>query len=174
MATSISPSCESGTGTTSNVPGASSRTLLLLLYAGGVYVSFIAHDYLQAGPAREHLQKHRLVPPSHPVQLATLDKSLLNLYSGLQELIWHLPGYNFPQFMTLFEFVSCTVFPAAELAFKRTPLGGGNPLRFAALACLILPSMVAGTAALAYVSYPIKVRPQPPPPPKPSLGFSAT
>eukprot|EP00873_Tetraselmis_striata_P001134 jgi/Tetstr1/421398/TSEL_001165.t1 len=120
MATSISPSCESGTGTTSNVPGASSRTLLLLLYAGGVYVSFIAHDYLQ-------------------------------------ELIWHLPGYNFPQFMTLFEFVSCTVFPAAELAFKRTPLGGGNPLRFAALACLILPSMVAGTAALAYVSYPIKV-----------------
>lgn len=60
--------------------------------------------------------------------------------------------------MTLFEFVSCTVFPAAELAVKGTPLSGGNPLRFAALACLILPSMVAGTAALAYVSYPVKAR----------------
>jgi len=96
------------------------RTLLLLLYAGGVYSSFILHDYLQ-------------------------------------ELIWHLPGYRFPQFMTLFEFVSCTIFPAGEMALTRTGLSSGNPLQFGVLACLILPSMLMGTAALAYVSYPVKV-----------------
>ena len=37
-------------------------------------------------------------------------------------------------------------------------MSGRNPLKYAVLAFLILPSMVMGTAAIHYVSYPIKVR----------------
>mmetsp|Transcript_2234 Transcript_2234/g.5283 ORF Transcript_2234/g.5283 Transcript_2234/m.5283 type:complete len:250 (+) Transcript_2234:246-995(+) len=79
------------------------------------------------------------------------------LHDYLQERIWRLPGFNFPQMMTLFEFFSCTIFPFVEIVTQNTALSRGNPVRFAALSLLVVTSMVLGTASLAYVSFPIKV-----------------
>jgi len=75
----------------------------------------------------------------------------------LQERIWRIPGFNFPQIMTLFEFSSCTLSPFVEIFILDIRLSRGNPVSFAALSLLVVASMVLATASLAYVSYPVKV-----------------
>mmetsp|Transcript_16993 Transcript_16993/g.53984 ORF Transcript_16993/g.53984 Transcript_16993/m.53984 type:complete len:353 (-) Transcript_16993:3247-4305(-) len=79
-------------------------------------------------------------------------------HDALQERIYRFPGYDFPLFMTSFEFFSCALFPFIEIRLRGVDMSSTPLASYGLLTLVIVPAMSLGTASLSHVSYPLKVR----------------
>ena len=119
------------------------------LCVAGVFAFFVLHDALQVrSPARK-------TPPSLPRQA--------NLGSSSQERAFRTPGYEFGWFMTMVEMAVVSACAAAFEWQGHSDEDAGKAKDAAAtkyllgLAVLLTISQGTGSAALAFVNFPIKV-----------------